>query len=175
MQAAWSTSKCVALSALMRSSVVFGLANCGLKERLLHASSTMPKNWYLVPTQRNANCHARAGMGWREPTTEIIHTVHPHPCYWRRTCPSKLTSSQIRHTSRCQLGTPSVSSSAPTRLMSLVSLPVLTCRGKGGGGRSATAMASIRQAVVRLWSGVVVAHTSGGVGVKRRGGATTRA
>lgn len=64
MQAACSTSKCVALSALIRSSVVFGFASCGLKQRLLHASSTIPKNWYFVPTQRNANCHTHAVMGW---------------------------------------------------------------------------------------------------------------
>ena len=54
--ATWKQSRCVALSALILSSLLFGSASVGLKHRSVRASSTMPKNEYLRPTTLNASC-----------------------------------------------------------------------------------------------------------------------
>ena len=73
----------------------------------------------------------------------------------RGTCPSRLTSSQMRHPSRSSSGTSSLSSSAPKRFVSSGHLPVGTCgtRGPGAAGTSLAAaiLASVGGGRACLW------------------------
>ena len=138
MKAACITSRWVAFRARMRSSVVLGSLRGGLKQMFVRASSTMPKKRYLLPTTAKANC-GEGGLreGGLGQMAGAAHSGRSHACKRHdtnssRTCPMRLTSSQIRHTSRRCSGTPNSSSSLPKRLHSLTSFPVETCRIDGG-------------------------------------------